>query len=287
MRRARSQSSPEGISPAPVLAPVPVSFSAMTALTTRNPLLLAAATGGLLVICLLPSEEPGEGHGPADVATAQATRPRVPATSGRRSENTPRAGVPARPGSPGLSGRRPAGEPDNETTPHPAGGSAAEIASRPGRRDPSGQPASERPHDRRPTFPPRRSAAASSGADPTVKDASTEERLAALPPLTVPYSMANPAVAATIPAALSDAVIGLDEAGEAEIARLTDTFLQRIAGGSEDPRDPEHQRRWAGAQEESDTRMRASLGGQAWLDRHREVHRGVTPTPASPPPQKP
>jgi len=107
------------------------------------------------------------------------------------------------------------------------------------------------------------------------------------PPLTVPYSFFQPTIPATLPAALAGAATGLDETGAAETARLTDAFLEQITGGSEDPRDPEYQRRWAGAQEESDARMRASLGGHAWLDRHREVHREVRATPASPPPPQP
>jgi hypothetical protein len=107
------------------------------------------------------------------------------------------------------------------------------------------------------------------------------------PPLTVPYSFFQPTMPATLPAALADAATSLDEVGAAETARLTDTFLEQITGGSEDPRDPEYQRRWAAAQEENDARMRASLGGHAWLDRHREVHREVRPSPASRPEQEP
>lgn len=63
--------------------------------------------------------------------------------------------------------------------------------------------------------------------------------------------------------------------GIVEMARLTETFVARVAEGSADPRDPEYQQRWLEAQEESDARLRASLGGHAWLQHHQDAHRSA------------
>jgi hypothetical protein len=91
----------------------------------------------------------------------------------------------------------------------------------------------------------------------------------------VPYSPLDPSIAATLPAALAAVpeTADLDQAGTDETARLAGDFFRRIRGASEDPQDSAYQQRWLEAQEESDARMRASLGGQAWLDHHREAHR--------------
>ncbi|MFN0128990.1 MAG: hypothetical protein ACKV19_20140 [Verrucomicrobiales bacterium] len=95
------------------------------------------------------------------------------------------------------------------------------------------------------------------------------------PLLVVPYAVGDPAYPATIPAVLADAVllVANEPAIAAEVNRVEAAFLDQIAGGSEDPLDPEFQQRWLEGQEASDARLKASLGGHAWLDRHREVHR--------------
>jgi hypothetical protein len=53
---------------------------------------------------------------------------------------------------------------------------------------------------------------------------------------------------------------------------LASRFLHDIEGGSNDPTDPAYQHRWLEAQVESDARLRASLGGHAWLKLHQEAH---------------
>jgi hypothetical protein len=97
------------------------------------------------------------------------------------------------------------------------------------------------------------------------------------PPLRVPFSLIDPGQPATIPAVLAGEGPGTSLALEAaaEKAHLADAFIARVAEGSDDPRDPAYQRRWMEAQEESDVRMRASLGGHAWLTHHQNAHRGA------------
>lgn len=94
--------------------------------------------------------------------------------------------------------------------------------------------------------------------------------------LVVPYAPGDPEHPATIPAVLADVVptpVTSDPAMTTEVNQVEAAFLNRIVSGSEDPLDPEFQQRWLEAQEESDARLKSSLGGHAWLDRHRAVHR--------------
>jgi hypothetical protein len=95
------------------------------------------------------------------------------------------------------------------------------------------------------------------------------------PPIAVPLSATDPAVAATIPAALAEAVAdsGLNGAELAEVATLAEEFVAKVTGGSNNPHDPAYQQRWANSQAESDIRMRAQYGGQAWLKHHQEAYR--------------
>jgi hypothetical protein len=104
----------------------------------------------------------------------------------------------------------------------------------------------------------------------------------ALAPLRVPFSLIDPGQPATIPAALGagEADDRVTPEGVVEQVRLTESFVARVAKGSGDPRDPEYQQRWLEAQEESDARMRASLGGHAWLQHHQDAHRGALEAPA-------
>lgn len=93
------------------------------------------------------------------------------------------------------------------------------------------------------------------------------------PTLAVPYSPFDPSLPATIPAALAWMPPNtVDDGSAAEMTRLATTFLERVEGGTDDPLNPAYQEEWVRAQEESDARMRASLGGQAWLNHHREAH---------------
>jgi len=96
-----------------------------------------------------------------------------------------------------------------------------------------------------------------------------------LAPVVVPFSILAPSEPATIPAALAAELANtpFTETEQAEVARLTDAFFRDLTGSIEDPTDSDYRQQWQQAQEESDARMRASLGGQAWLLRHREVHR--------------
>ena len=66
---------------------------------------------------------------------------------------------------------------------------------------------------------------------------------------------------------------------EAEITRTTNAFFSHLDGTAEDPSDTLRQQRWLEAQEGSDARLRASLGGHAWMALHREANR---PSPSSP-----
>jgi hypothetical protein len=97
------------------------------------------------------------------------------------------------------------------------------------------------------------------------------------PPLSVPFSPIDPGRPATIPAVLGEGEpdVLLTAEGIDEMARLTETFVARVADGSGDPRDPQYQRRWSEAQEESDAHLRASLGGHAWLKHHQDAHRSA------------
>jgi hypothetical protein len=71
--------------------------------------------------------------------------------------------------------------------------------------------------------------------------------------INVPFSSADGTAAATIPAALAEIEpeASLTEAEREGIAQLAEEFVAKTEGGSQDPRDPVHQRRWANAQEES------------------------------------
>ena len=102
-----------------------------------------------------------------------------------------------------------------------------------------------------------------------------DDRTPVDPPLFVPYSPLDPSAPATLPAALAAGSpdVSADSALVAETARLTRTFFQSIDGFAQDPHDTDYQNRWFQAQEENDARMRASLGGHAWLIHHREAHR--------------
>jgi hypothetical protein len=93
--------------------------------------------------------------------------------------------------------------------------------------------------------------------------------------INVPFSSADGTAAATIPAALAEIEpeASLTEAEREGIAQLAEEFVAKTEGGSQDPRDPVHQRRWANAQEESDIQMRARYGSHAWLIRHRDAYR--------------
>jgi hypothetical protein len=53
---------------------------------------------------------------------------------------------------------------------------------------------------------------------------------------------------------------------------LASRFFHDIEGVSNDPTHPAYQHRWLEAQVESDARLRASLGGHAWLKLHQEAH---------------
>lgn len=94
-------------------------------------------------------------------------------------------------------------------------------------------------------------------------------------PLLVPYSPLDPPAPATLPAALAAGPpdVSANSALVAETARLTQTFFQSIDSFAQDPHDTDYQHRWLQAQEENDARMRASLGGHAWLIHHRDAQR--------------
>jgi hypothetical protein len=98
----------------------------------------------------------------------------------------------------------------------------------------------------------------------------------------VPFSADDPSTPATIPATLAASITGPTETNtpsgenpdpEAVVQDLANQFLNKIEGeGSDDPAHPAYQRRWLDAQVENDARLRASLGGHAWLKLHQEAH---------------
>jgi len=102
------------------------------------------------------------------------------------------------------------------------------------------------------------------------------------PPLIVPFSADDPSTPATIPATLAASITGPTETNtpsgenpdpDAVIQDLSSQFLHEIDGeGSDDPAHPAYQRRWLDAQVENDARLRARLGGHAWLKLHQEAH---------------
>jgi len=63
------------------------------------------------------------------------------------------------------------------------------------------------------------------------------------------------------------------EVAEAEVNRAADLFLAQLAGVTDNPADALRQQRWLEAQEASDARLRASLGGHAWMALHRDANR--------------
>ncbi len=102
------------------------------------------------------------------------------------------------------------------------------------------------------------------------------------PPLIVPFSADDPSTPATIPATLAAPITAPTETHTpsdqtpdlgAVIQDLASQFLNEIEGeGSDDSTHPAYQRRWLDAQVENDARLRASLGGHAWLKLHQEAH---------------
>lgn len=111
--------------------------------------------------------------------------------------------------------------------------------------------------------------------NPDLVDSAQVARGGAGPPISVPLSPLDPTVAATIPAVLAEisADSGLNETELAGVAKLAEEFVAKVTSGSQHPQDPAHQQRWAEAQAESDTRMRARYGGHAWLKHHQEAYR--------------
>lgn len=260
----------------------------MRSFTTRQLVCLAAA-GGLLTGYLVFNGRPP----PAErltprVPAAQPDRLRVRATGAGRSDATESrlaAGLIASAAVAARSTPARQNEGAGDSTPPaarwPADATAVWDGSGRGRLDATSAP----PRGGLPTSPHRPIAAGLAETPRTsTEEAPIATDTAEPPPLIVPFSVKDRAQTATIPASLSHTVIGSDPSGAAEVARLADRFAERVTGGSEDPRDPEYQQRWTDAQEENDSRMRASLGGQAWLTHHLKVHRdaAVQPPPAPP-----
>ena len=115
-----------------------------------------------------------------------------------------------------------------------------------------------------------------------VHDITSPEASPSPPPLIVPFSADDPSTPATIPATLAASITALAENNtpseetpepDAVVQDLANQFLNKIEGeGSDDPAHPAYQRRWLDAQVENDARLRASLGGHAWLKLHQEAH---------------
>ncbi len=127
--------------------------------------------------------------------------------------------------------------------------------------------------------------AAPVSSDPTpppVHQITPAEASPSPPPLIVPFSADDPSTSATIPATLAASITGPTETNtpsdetpdpNAVIQDLASQFLNEVEGeGSDDPAHPAYQRRWLDAQVENDARLRASLGGHAWLKLHQEAH---------------
>ena len=117
---------------------------------------------------------------------------------------------------------------------------------------------------------------------PPVHEITPAEASPSPPPLIVPFSADDPSTPATIPATLAASITTLTETNtpsgenpdpDAVVQDLASQFLHQIDGeGSDDPAHPAYQRRWLDAQVENDARLRASLGGHAWLKLHQEAH---------------
>lgn len=117
---------------------------------------------------------------------------------------------------------------------------------------------------------------------PPVHESTSPEASPSPPPLIVPFSADDPSTPATIPATLAASITGPTETNtpsgenpdpDAVIQDLASQFLHEIEGeGSDDSDHPAYQRRWLDAQVENDARLRASLGGHAWLKLHQEAH---------------
>jgi hypothetical protein len=99
------------------------------------------------------------------------------------------------------------------------------------------------------------------------------------PTVVVPYSLLDPSVPATLPAAVAEQspAEDPDPALATSMTHLSERFFQQIGDHTADPHDTAYQRRWLEAQEEIDARMRASHGGHAWLNYHRETNRHKVP----------
>lgn len=113
-------------------------------------------------------------------------------------------------------------------------------------------------------------------------------------PLLVPFSVLDPNAPAGIPAALATASPELPQnsGDQPDPAHLTDEFLNEVAQGSQDPKDPAYQRLWEEAQRLSDSRMKAAYGDAVWLRRHQEAYRqalgnSTPPAPESSPSSPP
>lgn len=117
---------------------------------------------------------------------------------------------------------------------------------------------------------------------PPVHESTSPEASPSPPPLIVPFSADDSSTPATIPATLAASITAPTETNtpsdetpdpDAVIQDLASQFLNQIEGeGSDDPAHPAYQRRWLDAQVENDARLRASLGGHAWLKLHQEAH---------------
>ena len=115
-----------------------------------------------------------------------------------------------------------------------------------------------------------------------VHESTSPEASPSPPPLIVPFSADDPSTPATIPATLAASINGPTDTNtpsgappdpDAVVQHLASQFLNEIEGeGSDDPTHLAYQRRWLDAQVENDARLRASLGGHAWLELHQEAH---------------
>lgn len=150
------------------------------------------------------------------------------------------------------------------------------------------------PHNK-PMNPSAGAPLAGSARSTTIPHPSSEMDQAGEQPVRVPYASVEGGEIATIPGALAPGVdipfiAGEDasassatkdqpgsplvrETAVAEVDRAADIFLAHLAGIPDDPANALRQQRWLEAQEASDARLRASLGGHAWMALHRDANR--------------
>lgn len=244
-------------------------------LSTRQKSLIAAAVGGtacLAIAFLLTHGQPAEKSGPSPTAPARLSSHYHEETANPSlhpsSESIPLAHTPAK--------GRPTQPPPlpHSTAIQKSAATLTTVALIDGH---DGPPSTAITSTSTSTAP-----VSTDSTTPPVHESTSPEASPSPPPLIVPFSADDRSTPATIPATLAASITGPTETNtpsdetpdpDAVIQDLASQFLHEIEGeGSDDPAHPAYQRRWLGAQVENDARLRASLGGHAWLKLHLEAH---------------